>query len=212
MGKGSNKRLWILFLIAAVFVATTLLSDRLALGLESFIGDHSVLGIFIYLAGLIFVTVLGPLTLLPILPIAVALWGPLTTALLNTVGWTIGGIIAFSLAQKYGQEIVERLVKLEHLRWIESRMPEKNLFLAVIVFRIVIPIDFVSYALGLFTNMRLSAYALATFIGTLPTTLFLAYAVTLPRAAQVLAVVVGIAVLVWGYVRYRRKRSRGDNR
>ena len=67
-------------------------------------------------------------------------------------------------------------------------MPKRNLFFSIIFLRIAVPADIISYAIGLFTDIRFIVYSLATFIGYAPLAFLLAYAGTLPIYIRVYGV------------------------
>lgn len=204
MNKNQIKSLLIIIAVTGAFILMSYLSSTYAEYLQSFIKKFPILGVLIYLFGLIVATVMGPVTLLPALPLAVTLWGPFLTAVLTSIGWTIGAIIAFNISKKYGRNVVNKFISDKQLRWIEGRIPSHNLFIAVIIFRIAVPVDFVSYALGLFTDMKLRSYTIATFVGTLPLCLALSYSVELPNNIKIWVAVAGVVLLFLGYLRVKK--------
>ena len=205
MNKKLIKNIFILFAVTTAFILMSYLTSNYADLLKSYIGKFpTLLAVLVYVFGQIVVTILGPVTLLPILPLVIVLWGPFVSAILTTIGWTIGAMIAFILSKKYGRNLVDRFVDLKQLEWIEKKIPKKNLFAAVIGFRILIPFDFISYALGLFTSMKLLPFTIATLIGTFFSALIVVYAVSLPGWIQFILGVLVVILLVLGYLRSRR--------
>jgi len=67
-----------------------------------------------------------------------------------------------------------------------------------------IPVDVLSYTLGLFTSISFSRYLLATFIGVIPFAFFFAYAAGFPTVLQVISAILAIEVLIIGYKRWSR--------
>ena len=66
----------------------------------------------------------------------------------------------------------------------------------------IIPVDILSYALGLFSKIKFWPYVIATFIGVIPVTFLLAYIGSVPFIYQILAfLIVGIIILVGLIVR-----------
>ncbi|MFB6181583.1 MAG: VTT domain-containing protein [Candidatus Magasanikbacteria bacterium] len=59
--------------------------------------------------------------------------------LLSIIGWTIGGIIAFVLAKKYGYPLVSKLASIKKIQKIEKSLPEKSRFWVVVFLRVAIP-------------------------------------------------------------------------
>jgi uncharacterized membrane protein YdjX (TVP38/TMEM64 family) len=121
------------------------------------------------------------------------------TGALSIIGWGIGAIIAFLLAQHYGKPLVQRFIPPDRLRAIERLIPQKNLFWSVIFLRMTVPVDVLSYALGLFTEMSLESYVTATIIGITPFALFIAYSGTLVPMYQLIAMGVLLLVIIIGH-------------
>jgi len=134
-----------------------------------------VQGMIIYLILEISSIVIAPVTTLPLVVLATNLWGWVFTGILNVIGWLIGSWIAFVIARKYGVVIVKRFIALEKVRKIESRIPKEHLFWSVVLMRMIIPADILSYALGIFTKMKTKDYLLATLMGITPFAFIWAY-------------------------------------
>jgi len=97
-----------LIAIAAVFIASAYLSQIYGDSLKLLIQGHEISGAFFYVVISIVSVVLAPLNTLFLLPIATALWGPNVAAFLSIVGWTIGGLIAYFIARRYGKPIIPK--------------------------------------------------------------------------------------------------------
>jgi len=126
------------------------------------------MGIFSYVAFvliLILAVVAMPLTVMPLIPIATAALGPLPTALLSVVGWTIGGSIAFLIARHLGRPLLVRYVSLEKLTAIEDKIPAESHFWVVVLLRLTLPVDLISYGLGLTKSLSFSSYFVGTLVG-----------------------------------------------
>ncbi len=179
-----------LFLIVSYFVQQNLKF------LENLLQD-SVFGMFIYVMLLVIESVFAPVTLLPIIPAAANIWGPSLTGFLTIIGWTIGSLAAFGIARKYGFPIVGKIIPLAKMEKIENLLPERHIFFGIVILRIAIPIDVLSYVLGMFTKIKWKTYTLATLIGILPASFFFAYLGELPFAYQLIgAEAGGIIILV----------------
>jgi uncharacterized membrane protein YdjX (TVP38/TMEM64 family) len=145
----------------------------------------SVIG-FILLTAL-FVVFVIPLDIVFLIPLGALVWGPVPTALMSITGWVLGSIVALGIARSFGAPVVEKLVGLKRIRSIETRIPKQNLFWTVVFLRLVIPVDILSYALGLFSTMAWRPYVLATLIGVTPFGFYFSYAGTLPFWYQIAA-------------------------
>lgn len=91
-------------------------------------------------------------------------------------GLVIGSVIAFFIARRGGRSVV---VKIIGERWTDSvdAWVSKNGTKAILFTRLipVIPFDLISYVSGV-TSIRFRDYFVATVIGAIPRTIFLAYA------------------------------------
>ena len=65
--------------------------------------------------------------------------------------------------------------------------------------RMVIPVDVLSYAIGLFSTMSLKSYTLATVIGITPFAFIFAYTAKLPLWLQVCVLIFTGVVIIYGY-------------
>jgi uncharacterized membrane protein YdjX (TVP38/TMEM64 family) len=146
----------------------------------------------------IFVIFLIPLDVSVLVPLAAAAWGPNATAFMSVTGWTVGSSIAFICARRFGAPVVGWLVGKTRLRKAERTarrtIPKRHLFWWALVSQALLPIDLISYAFGLFADIGLGSYALATAIGDLVPGFFFAYAGVLPAWYQIGALIVGFAI------------------
>jgi len=148
--------------------------------------DRSYTGAILYILIEVLATVIAPVSATPLMPIASNIYGWKTVAILNIIGWTIGSTIAFLLARKYGMPLVKRLISLENIEKFEKRIPRENMFWSIVFLRMIIPADFLSYVLGLFTRIRLKTYFWATLIGIIPFAIILSYLGALPFTYQII--------------------------
>ncbi|MEK7461258.1 MAG: VTT domain-containing protein [Patescibacteria group bacterium] len=196
------QRSWKIFVsvagIVALFIGASYLADIFKNDLGELVRAHQLFGPLLYIAIEIAGVIAAPVSTLALIPLGVALWGHVTTALLSLVGWTAGSILAFELARAYGQPLLAKFLNLKDLGKIERFLPQGNLFWGVVGLRLIIPIDLISYALGLFTPIDRWRYNLATVIGYLPSAFAYSYAATASLGYQIAlgAVVICLALLV----------------
>lgn len=167
-------------------------------GLERWIGLHPVLGAGIYLVALVASVVLLPLSSLPLLPLATRCFGVPLTALLSAAGWWIGCLIAFQIA-RLGRGYLERVTSMAAIDRIEEKIPDDVGFGGIVVLRMILPVDAVSFALGLLKQLRFRTYATASLVGILPFAFVWSYAGGQLGAGQFLSfalVVIGTAAVV----------------
>lgn len=113
--------------------------------------------------------VVSPIPSLPLDFAAGAAFGPLLGTLYAALGALLGAVLAFLLARLLGRELIERFLG-GHIQLCRT-CSDHLLFGIVLVSRLipVVSFDVVSYGAGL-TKMSLPAFALATFVGSLPLT------------------------------------------
>jgi len=195
----------ILLAIVAILATASILSSQYSERLKTFIEVPGALGMAGYLFVTIISNIIAPLTVLPLLPVVVALWGGLTVALLSILGWSIGAMIIFALTRKYGRPFVARFVDIQRVEEISQIMPDKNFFWIIVLFRLIFPVDLLSFAIGLFTRMKWQPYLSATILGITPFAFLLAFGVTLPLMWQIIVAVVILAAVAIIYARAGRK-------
>jgi len=156
-------------------------------------------GMFIYVFVTILAVVLAPVSTMPLVPIASNLWGTFIAAILSIIGWSIGAFIAFIIARIYGAKIVEKIIPLKKLHEYEKLIPQKNIFFGIILLRIIIPVDLLSYALGIFSKVKLRTYMIATVIGIAPFAFIWAYLGKIPFYYQILIFLIVLVVLTIAY-------------
>lgn len=198
------RRIASLLAVVAAFIIASYLAhryeDQIALVLSSTGAASMVLFVgFI----IVFVVFAIPLDLVLLVPLGAHVWGPVPTALLCIAGWSLGALLALLVARRWGMPVVARLIGRERIENFHDRIPKGQLFWSVILLRMLIPVDILSYALGLFSTMSWSRYFLATMIGVTPFAFFFAFAGTLPVGYQIVSfmgafVLVSLILLTYG--------------
>jgi uncharacterized membrane protein YdjX (TVP38/TMEM64 family) len=196
-----------LIVIGGLLLSALFLVRTYANGIRAFIDVHDFWGVFLYFVLNIVDAVIAPGATLPLIPVAVRVWGRVGAALVTTAGWTAGSLLAFLLARRWGYPIVRKLTSIHRVQSMRRYIPE-DLFWSIVLVRLVFPMDVISYVLGLFTEMTWSKYALATALGLTPAAFLLAYLGKLPNAYELISLGVGGAVVIATVFLARRKRRR----
>lgn len=102
-----------------------------------------------------------------LVPVAVAAWGPVETALLLWLGWTLGGGVAYGLARGLGRPVVALLSSGTSLARWEARIPRDAPFGLVALFQLAMPSEVPGYVLG-FARYPFGRYLLVLMAGELP--------------------------------------------
>jgi uncharacterized membrane protein YdjX (TVP38/TMEM64 family) len=162
--------------------------------------------VFYVLAGVIAIVV-APLTSIPLIPVVVQVWGVFLTSILTIISWTIGSLGAFWVARKFGAPIVSKIESIDKTKEIASRVPKEKMFWYLIFLRTTIPVDILSYALGLFTNISWRMFFLTTLIGIVPMTFLFSYVGSLSLQLQIPLVLIGTIVIIYFFNLHIKKSN-----
>lgn len=187
------KEISVITFIVVLFLTASYLSQLYVTELTELFGRYGTLGMAIYVAVATLATIIAPVSFLPLLPVAVALWGSLATALLSILAWTIGAGVAFLLARRFGKPLVTYFVGEKNMIIFSKLVPQNYMFLAVVFLRMFLPVDLLSYALGLFGVIQFWPYLFATIIGVAPFAFVFSYIVHIPILYQ--GILFGIGIL-----------------
>ena len=170
-----NKIAGAVFILMVLVVGLSFFVDGPFEVLKQYLGENKILtGLSLFV--LIFLaTVLAPLTAFPIVPMAATFIGPFASAVISVLSWTLGAVVAFLIARYWGRPVLARLVDMKEIDRFGKYIPEGNEFVLLVLLRMLIPVDVLSYAVGLLSKIRLRTYALATLIGVTPFTFLFAY-------------------------------------
>lgn len=196
-----------LILVAGIFVFSAFLTQQYTETLQELIMGYDFAGIILYILAIILAIVVAPFTSIPLIPLAVSLWGIFWTVIISVFGWTLGSMLAFWIARKYGSGIVRRFVSLEKIKENYKHIPENNLFWYLIFLRAVTPVDILSYALGLFTDIGWKIYFFTTLLGVIPATVILAYLGSVPVHYQIIAFAAGVVIITPIILFHRTRHS-----
>lgn len=175
---------------------------------EAFV-TNNLIGIIIYVLIEISSIVIAPITTLPLIAAASNLWGWIFTGFISVFAWTIGSWIAFFIGRKYGVLIIKKFLSIEQVYKIEKKIPKQHLFWSVVFLRMIIPVDVLSYALGIFTKMSTRNYIIATIIGITPFAFALAYLGTIPFIYQIISFLIASIIILIGWffkVKFKKKK------
>lgn len=150
-----------LILSFAYFPALVALFARYAI-------DYPVFAALLYVTVTATAIVVLPLSSMPLLPVAAAAWGVILGGVLSIIGWWIGAIIAFLMARFLGRPVLERLVSPEKLNAWEGAIPADTGFFAIVVIRMIFPVEIPSFVLGLTKAVSFRVYTIASLIGMTP--------------------------------------------
>jgi len=187
-------------ILVVLFVLASVFADTYQTQMRELVANENGVGMIAYVLLTIISVVVAPVSTLPLIPLASSMWGWMIAGALSIVGWTLGAQFAFLLARHFGKPLVSKIVSLEKLNHLEDRIPKKHLFWTIVLLRMTVPVDVLSYALGLFSRMKSAPYFFATLIGVAPFAFVFAYAGTLPLLYQMEALALGLFIMFLAYV------------
>ena len=193
-----------LAIIATALMGAVLVVRAHNTELTRFVDQRPLVGGSVYLLLNVFDAVLAPGITLPLIPVAARAWGPMPAAILTTVGWTAGSLVAFLIARRWGYPLVRKITSIERVKRLRRYLPE-DLFWSVVLLRMVMPMDVISYVLGLFTNMKWSRYVAATAMGVAPSAFVLAFLGKLTHGYELITFGIGGAAIVWIVISSRHR-------
>ena len=198
-----QKEIVTLLAVFLFFIASSYLAQKFEVQLSGLLVFKGLTSALLYIFSVIFGAVVAPFVTLPLLPVAVAIWGPLLTAIFYILGSLIGSAIAFYLARRFGQKLLCRLFNKCELEDFGYSFEEENLFWVVAVARLILSVDIISYSIGLLTKMKTWPYLSATFIGLAPFAFIFSYGTKLDIRLQTAAGILLIALLLLSYKRVK---------
>lgn len=198
---------WEIIIIIGLFILFSYLTRNNIKTFHELVGK-SIAGMVIYVFVFIMAVVIAPINSEPLIPVASQIWGWITAAILTLIGWSIGSLIAFLIARRYGKTFIKKFVSLNKMENLQKLMPEKNIFWGIVLLRMTIQVDILSYIIGIFSTISAKKYLLATILGLIPMALALAYIGEMPLFYQLLALSTALLLLLFSLlIALKRKRS-----
>jgi len=144
-----------------------------------------------------------------LVPIGVAAWGKTVCMLLLLTGWTLGGVLTYTIGRFLGRPVVEKMLSRKVIDLYENRIPRSAPFLTLVLIQIAVPSDVSGYFFGLL-RFKAGVYLSALILAEIPYalgTVFLG-AAFIERQYSLLFAAGGVALLVVSAVWFRVKRAR----
>lgn len=191
--------------IIVLFVTVSITSSIFENNIQEFVGADTYMSKVAYVFITTIAIIIAPISTLPLIPLASHIWGWFITGILSVIGWVIGSQIAFCLARRFGKSFVKKVFLVEKLNSFENYFPNKNLFLMVVFLRMLIPVDILSYALGLFSKISAKSFFFSTLIGVTPFAFIFSYTGSLSVGRQIITFIeifafFGIIYLIRNFV------------
>jgi uncharacterized membrane protein YdjX (TVP38/TMEM64 family) len=192
-------------LVVLLFVFTSYIVKEYEENIRFVVESKGTLGMVYYILLTAGAIVVAPISTLPLIPVASMVWGWFIAAILSIIGWVLGSQIAFFFARRYGKPLIQKIVSLKKLEQFEKRLPQKNMFWSIVFLRMIVPVDILSYAVGLFSEIKSTTYFWATLLGVIPFAFMFSYTGTLSFGTQVI-ICVEVALLVFIVYLFKNKK------
>jgi uncharacterized membrane protein YdjX (TVP38/TMEM64 family) len=143
-------------------------------GFRQTVKNLGLLGPFVYIGILALSVVISPIPSAPLAVIAGTIWGTLMAGIYSIIGGFIGGLIAYFLGRTLGRSAIKALTG--KIIYFSKNRGETYLSWVIFITRMlpIFSFDLISYAAGI-AGISLPKYALATFLGMIPSTFLLTY-------------------------------------
>ena len=195
-----------LFIVIVLFGIVSFLVKSNITFFKILIENNFSLGIFLFIFLEILSIVIAPITSLPLIPIASNTYGVFLTSIFFVIGGFFGSLIAFFIGKKLRKRAIGKVISLEDVKLIGNAIPKKYHFLALLLMRIVVPADILSYTLGITTSISNRLFIATTLIGIIPSAIFFSYLGTFSLTFQFIGWTIGIIVLIaFLYLLFRKK-------
>lgn len=176
-----NKR-FLLFLLLSIVLAflfwySSVLQKEFYLIVDIFnelVIQNEILAVFIFILLAVAAALISPLTSIPLVPIAVVIWGSVPTTVFLLSGWIIGDTISYFVGRYLGYKAVCYFVSAEKIDELSSTIKKHTTFFKGLLLRLVLPAE-LGYAFGIIRYNFLS-YLLLTLLAELPFAIISTYA------------------------------------
>ena len=197
---------WFSVTLQDVFYETVFLT-------EAYVEEHPMLGIFVFMALAGASAMLSPFSSVPLVPVAIMLWGSAWTIVFLISGWLGGHIITYTIGYYAGYPVIKKFVALETIEQYSHKFTKKSEFLLVLLFRFASPAEVPGYVLGA-VRYGFAKYFFATFIAEFPFAVITVYAseALIDRKPLIVAIVIagGIVFLAIAFYLFKKQVGRTE--
>ena len=195
-------------IMVALFIIAEIVAHAYEPTIISITEQYTILGkvFFVLMAAIAVIIPLWSNMLL--LPIGAVAWGPFTASVLCILGWWTGSVISFFLARTYRDAILTRYTSLTEQKFVDSLISPRHKLLSLIFLRMTLPVDILSYALGLFSQrVTWKENAVTTFIGIIPFAFVFSYIGIFSPQTQGMVLILSVILFAVYYI-FTRKESK----
>lgn len=206
----SKKQVYTIWVVLGVlaFIILAQWSQQYSEPLTQLATQAGWIGVFSYIVIMAASIIIAPLGTGFLLPVGANSYGPFLTAVYSIVGWTGGSLVAFWIARRFGSQASRYQTFIQRIQYYEKTMSRKRFYTIIVLFRMALPVDVISYALGFASTIKYSAFFATTLIGITPLTFMFTYAAISTLKIQILVGVITTLIFLIGmYFVYKEYRS-----
>lgn len=207
-----NKRLILFFSIVVIIVSlfwySSIIQDEFYVIVNFFsklVLQNETLAVFVFVLLAALSALMSPLTSIPLVPIAVVIWGGIPTTIFLLSGWLIGDTIAYLIGRYLGYKTVCYFVSSEKIDEVISVVKKHTNFSRGLLLRLILPAEF-GYAFGII-RYRIGPYLLLTFLAELPFAIIATYtseaviARDVVKFLGIMAILIGVIFITFRAIR-----------
>jgi len=129
---------------------------------ESLTHKNPVLSVWVFVLLAMTSTTLASFSSVPLVPIAIIVWGNNLVALYLFVGWLLGDILAYFIGYSAGKPLVQKLVPYDRVKKYMERIPPHAEFKLILLFILSTPSEVPGYVIGTLRYKFLKYFAATT--------------------------------------------------
>lgn len=179
--------------------------------IEAYFHNHQILGIFVFIGLAAISALLSPFSSVPLVPVAIIMWGGFLATMFLVSGWLIGHIFSYFIGYYAGHSMAKKLIPFDKINNYSQKLSPKSEFLLILLFRLSMPAEIPGYVLGI-VRYNFLKYFIATLIAEFPFAVLTIYGGDAFIKKDVFVfvgiVVVGIAIISVMLYLFRQRMSR----
>lgn len=164
---------------------------------EAIIRERPLLGILTFLLFAALSAMLAFVSSAVIVPVGVYVWGSAMSLVLLWLGWTLGGVTAYTLSRHIGRPVAKAIGPGPAMERYEGLITSRASFGLVLLFQLAVPSEIPGYLLGLL-RYPFGKYLAALALAELPFALATVY-ISSGFIERRLALLVGVGLAVAGF-------------
>lgn len=115
---------------------------------ERLTGEYAVLSVLVFIGLGMLSTMLSSFTSIPLVPVAVIVWGNALTALYLGIGWLAGDILSYFVGYYAGNPLIRRFLPYGQIQFYLKKIPPDAEFKMILLFILSMPAEIPGYTIG----------------------------------------------------------------